>query len=88
MTRNQSKAVIPVRKPTKGPRKKRARPERREFTVADLERARTRPRRSRGAANRQRAQPQSRKGTPRLERTQLELSVIESQLQLRCLLER
>jgi len=39
MIRNQSKAVIPVRKPTKGPRKKRARPDPREFTVADLERA-------------------------------------------------
>jgi hypothetical protein len=38
----QLKAAIPARRAAKGPRKKRTRPEPRQYTVADLERARDR----------------------------------------------
>jgi hypothetical protein len=38
----QLKAAIPARRAPKGPRKKRTRPEPRQYTVADLERARDR----------------------------------------------
>ncbi len=41
-TGKQLKAAILGRRPAKGPRKKRARPEPRQYTVADLERARDR----------------------------------------------
>ena len=87
MTGNQSKAVIPVGKPAKGPRKKRARPEPRQYTIADLERARDRV----GAAERRienERSPNSEKGRAGLKRAQLELYIIESQLRLRGLLER
>ena len=86
-TGHQVKAVIRVRKPAKGPRKKRARPEPRQYTIADLERARDRV----GAAERRienERSPNSEKGRAGLKRAQLELSIIESQLRLRGLLER
>ncbi len=41
-TGRQLKAAILVRRAAKGPRKKRMRPEPRQYTVADLERARDR----------------------------------------------
>jgi hypothetical protein len=41
-TRKQLKAAILARRAAKGPRKKRTRPEPRQYTVADLERARDR----------------------------------------------
>jgi hypothetical protein len=44
-TERQLKAAILVRRAAKGPRKKRMRPEPRQYTVADLERARDRVRR-------------------------------------------
>ena len=71
----------------KGPRKKRTRPEPRQYTVADLERARDRV----AAAERRIDNDRSRNldgGRAGLERAQLELSVIESQLRLRGLLQR
>jgi hypothetical protein len=70
----------------KGPRKKRTRPEPRQYTVADLERARDRV----AAAERRIDNDHSRnldRGRAGLKRAQLELSVIESQLRLRGLLQ-
>ena len=85
-TGRQPKAIIPVRKAAKRPRKKRARPEPRQYTVGDLERARDRV----AAAERRIANDHSdnpNRGQAGLKRAQLELSVIESQLRLRDLLE-
>jgi hypothetical protein len=59
-TGRQLKAAILVRRAAKGPRKKRTRPEPRQYTVADLERARDRVA---AAANQQRPQKLSQKGT-------------------------
>jgi len=84
-TGKQLKAIIPARKVAKGPRKKRARPEPRQYTVADMERARDRV----AAAERRVANDHSsnrNSGQAGLKRAQLELSVIESQLRLRDLL--
>ena len=86
MARKQLKAAILARRAAKGPRKKRTRPERRQYTIADLERARDRV----AAAERQidndrRSNPN--RGRAGLDRAQLELSVIKSQLRLRGLLE-
>jgi hypothetical protein len=86
-TGNQAKAVILARKLAKGPRKKRARPEPRQYTIADLERAQDRV----AAAERRIDNERSRnpeRGRAGLKRAQLELSVIESQLRFRGLLER
>ena len=82
----QLKAAIRVRRAAKGPRKKRMRPEPRQYTVADLERARDRVQAAgRRIDNDRRSNPK--RGRAGLERAQLELSVIESQLRLRGLLE-
>jgi hypothetical protein len=80
------KAAVLARRPAKGPRKKRNRPEPRQYTAADLERARDR------VTAAERRIDNDRSGNPNraragLERAQLELSVIESQLRLRGLLE-
>lgn len=84
-TGKQLKAAILARRVAKGPRKKRTRPKPRQYTIADLERARDR------VAAAERRIDNDRKNNPRgragLEREQLELSVIESQLRLRGLLE-
>lgn len=80
------RAAILGRKVAKGPRKKRTRPTPRQYTVADLERARDRV----AAAERRIANDRSRnpdRGHAGLKRAQLELSVIEAQLRLRGLLE-
>jgi hypothetical protein len=79
-------AAILAGRVTKGPRKKRTRPEPRQYNVADLERARDR------VAAAERRIGNERKRNPErehagLRRAQLELSVIESQLRLRDLLE-
>ena len=82
----QLKAAIRVRTAATGPRKKRTRPKPRQYTVADLERARDRV----AAAERQidnDRRSNSRRGRAGSEGAQLELSVIESQLRLRGLLE-
>jgi hypothetical protein len=85
-TERQLKAAILVRRAAKGPRKKRMRPEPRQYTVADLERARDRVQAAgRRIDNDRRSNPK--RGRAGLERAQRELSVIESQLRLRGLLE-
>jgi len=85
-TGRQPKAAILARRAVKGPRKKRTRPAPRQYTVADLERARDR------VAAAERRIDNDRRGNPNrgctgLERAQRELSVIESQLRSRGLLE-
>ena len=82
----QPKTAILTRRATKGPRKKRTRPEPRQFTVADLERARDRVAAAKRRIDNDRSSNLHR-GRSGLERAQLELSVIESQLRLRGLLE-
>ena len=80
------KRLILGRSAAKRPRKKRARPEPRQYTVADLERARDRV----AAAKRQidnDPMSNSRRGRAGLKRAQLELSVIKSQLRSRGLIE-
>jgi hypothetical protein len=71
-TRSQLKTVTLARRAAKGPRKKRTRPEPRQYTVTDLERARDRV----AAAERRNANDRSRnphRGRVALERAQLEL---------------
>jgi|GEM_PF-6989158 hypothetical protein len=71
--------VAILAKVAKGPRKKRTRPEPRQYTVADLERARDRVAAAeRRIANDRTGHPN--RGRAGLKRAQLELSVIESQL--------
>jgi hypothetical protein len=82
----QLKAVIHVRRATKGPRKTRMRRKPRQYTVADLERARDRVAAAERRIDNDRGS-NSNRGRAGLERAQLELSVIESQLRLRGLLE-
>jgi hypothetical protein len=83
---NQFKAAIIARTPPKGRRGKRKRPEPPQYTVADLERAQDRVEAAeRRIANDHTSNPtRARAG---LERAQLELHVIESQLRSRGLLE-
>src|SRR5262249_55987276 len=80
-TGKQLKAAILARRAAKGPRKKRTRPKPRQYTVADLERARDRVA---AVGNDPTNKPNP--GRAGLERAPLELSVIESQLRLRGLL--
>jgi hypothetical protein len=86
-TGQQVKAVILARKLAKGPRKKRARPQPRQYTIADLERARDRVAAAKRRIDNERSHNPER-GHAGLKRAQLELSVIESQLRLRGLLGR
>ena len=75
-----------ARRASKGRRGKRTRPGPRQYTVADLERARDRI----AAAERRIDNDHtsdSNRGRAELERAQLELHIIESQLRLRGLLE-
>jgi len=84
-TGKRLKAPILARRLAKGPRKKRARPEPRQYTVGDLDRARDRV----AAAERRITNDHSgnpTRGRAGLKRAQLELSIIESQLRLRDLL--
>ena len=81
-TGKQLKAAILARRAAKGPRKKRMRPEPRQYTVADLERARDRVAAAERRIDNDRSSNPNR-GRAGLERAQLELSVIESQLRLR-----
>ena len=85
-TGKQLKAIIPARRAAKKLRKKRTRPEPRHYTVGDLDRARDRV----AAAERRIANDHSdnpNRGRAGLKRAQLELSVIESKLRLRDLVE-
>jgi hypothetical protein len=76
-----------TRRATKGPRKKRTRPEPRQYTIANLERARDRVAAAERRIDNERSH-NSERGRAGLKRAQLELSVIESQLRSRGLLER
>jgi hypothetical protein len=81
-----AKQLILGKRAAKRPRKKRTRPEPPQYTVADLERARDRV----AAAERRidnDPMSNSRSGRAGLKRAQRELSVIESQLRSRGLLE-
>jgi hypothetical protein len=78
-TGNQLK--IPARRLAKRPRKKRARPKPRQYTVADLERARDRVAAAERRIDNERLNIPYR-GRAGLERAQRELSVIEAQLRL------
>ena len=84
-TGKRLKAAILARRLTKGPRKKRTRPKPRHYTVVDLERARGRVAAAERRIENDRGNPN--RGRAGLKRAQLELSVIESQLRLRGLLE-
>jgi hypothetical protein len=85
-TGKQLKAAVLARRAAKRPRKIRTRPEPRQHTVGDLERARDRVAAAeRRIDNDRRSNPH--RGRAGLERAQLELSVIETQLRLRGLLE-
>ena len=84
-TANKPKAAIRIRRASKGPRRKRTRPEPRQYTIADLERARDRVEAAERRIDNDRTNNPNR-GRAGLERAQLELSVIESQLRLRGLL--
>jgi hypothetical protein len=85
-TGKRLKAAL-TRRVTKGPRKKRTQPEPRQYTVADLERARDRVAAAERRIDNERSHYPER-GRAGLKRAQLELSAIESQLRLRGLLER
>ena len=85
-TGKQLKAAVLTSRPAKGPRKKRTRPEPRQYTVADLKRARDRVAAAERRIDNDRSSNPNR-GRAGLKRAQLELSVIESQLRLRGLLE-
>ena len=85
-TANKLKAAIRIRRASKGPRGKHTRPEPRQYTIADLERARDRVEvAERRIDNDHTSKPN--RGGPRLERAQVELRIIELQLRLRGLLE-
>ena len=81
----QTKSGILAQRASKGPRGKRTRAQPRQFTVADLERARDR------VAAAERRVDNDYTSNPRrdagLERAKLELHIVESQLRLRGLLE-
>jgi hypothetical protein len=82
----QLKAAILARRASKGRHGKRTRPGPRQYTVADLERARDRVAAAeRRIDNDHMSNPN--RGRAGLERAQLELHIIESQLRLRGLLE-
>jgi hypothetical protein len=79
-------AVILARRASKGSRRKRTRPGLRQYTVADLERARDRVAAAeRRIDNDHTSNPN--RGRAGLERARFELHIIESQLRLRGLLE-
>ena len=85
-TAKQLKAAILSKRASKGPRRKCTRPEPRQYTDVDLERARDRIEAAERRIDNDRTNNPNR-GRAVLERAQLELHVIESQLRLRGLLE-
>ena len=82
VTGKQLKAAILARRAAQGPRKKPTRPEPRQYTVADLERARDRVAAAERRIDNDRSSNPNR-GRAGLERAQFELAVIEAQLRLR-----
>ena len=85
-TAKQLKAAIVARRASKGPRGKRRRPEPRQYTVADLERAQDRVEAAERRVDNDRRNNPSR-GRAGLKRARFELCAIESQLRARGLLE-
>ena len=85
-TGRQLKAAILVRRAAKGPRKRRTRPEPRQYTIADLERAQDRVEAAERRIDNDHTSKPNRGGAG-LERAQVELRIIELQLRLRGLLE-
>jgi hypothetical protein len=85
-TGKQHNVAILARRTAKGPRKKRTRPEPRQYTVTDLERARDRVAAAERRIDNERSRDPER-GRAGLKRAQLELSVIDTQLRLRGLVE-
>jgi hypothetical protein len=86
VTAKHLKTAIVTKRTAKGPRGKRKRPEPRQYTVADLDRARDRVEAAERRIDNDPTNNPSR-GRAGLRRAQLELHVIESQLRLRGLLE-
>ena len=84
-TAKPREAAILARRASKGPRRKRTRPHPRQYTVADLQRARDRVEAAERRIDNDRTNNPNR-GRAGFERAQLELHVIESQLRLRGLL--
>jgi hypothetical protein len=80
-TGKQLKAAILARRVARGPRKKRTRPKPRQYTIADFERARDRVAAAERRIDNDRTNNPNR-GRAGLERAQLELHIIESQLRL------
>jgi hypothetical protein len=83
--RKQPRATVPARvkqRGSKGPRKKRTRPEPRQYTLADLDRARDRVEAARRRVESDHTNKPHR-GRTGLERAQRELHVIESDLRAR-----
>jgi hypothetical protein len=85
-TAKQLKAAVHARIPAKGSRGKRTRQQPRQYTVADLERARDRVEAAQRRIDNDHTSDRNR-GRVGLQRAQLELHIIESQLRLRGLLE-
>ena len=85
-TVKQPKAAILPKRGSKAPRRKRTRPEPRQYTVADLGRARDRVEAAKRRLENEHSS-NSHSGRAGLERAQLELHIIESQLRLRGLVE-
>jgi hypothetical protein len=86
VTAKKLKAAVRARRPAKGPRGKRTRPEPGQYSVADLERARDRVEAAEHRiANDYTGYPT--RGRAGLKRAQLALHIIESQLRSRGLLE-
>jgi hypothetical protein len=75
----QHKSAIPAKRAPKGPRGKRTRQQPRQYTVADLQRARDRVEAAERRIDNDHTSNPSR-GRAGLERAQLELNSIESQL--------
>ena len=85
-TMKQPKSSIFAKRASKGPRGKRTRPQPRQYTVADLERARDRVAAAeRRIDNDHTSNPD--RGRAGLQKARLELHIIESQLRWRGLLE-
>jgi hypothetical protein len=85
-TVKQPKAAILPKRASKAPRGKRTRPEPRQYTVADLGRARDRVEAAKRRFENEHSS-NSHRGRAGFERAQLELHIIESQLRLRGLVE-
>jgi hypothetical protein len=85
-TAKRFKAAILARRASKGPRRKRTRPQPRQYTLADLERARDRVEAAERRSDNERTNYPNR-GRTGLEWARLKLHVIESQLRSRGLLD-